>query len=119
MTNSGVRFTVGATVSRADIPSLCAALAAAPGGEDRGTVICDVSHIGRPDLAMVETLVRLRLTASRLGWRLVLDGAGPELRALLHLLGLAGELPEAGREPEEREQSVGVEEIVDPRDPPG
>src|SRR4051812_1458017 len=104
MAESAVPFAVGATVTRADIPGLCAGLSALVDGGDRGVVVCDVSGVGRPTVVTVEALVRLRLTARRHGSRLVLDGAGPDLRALVRLLGLAGELPEAGRESEEREQ---------------
>jgi STAS domain-containing protein len=119
MADSAVPFTVGATVARADIPGLCAGLSALVEGGDRGVVVCDVSGLGRPTVVTVEALARLRLTARRHGWRLVLHGAGPDLRGLVRLLGLAGELPETAREPEEREQPGGVEEVVDPRDPSG
>jgi hypothetical protein len=117
MADSAVPFAVGATVTRADIPGLCAGLSALVDGGDRGVVVCDVSGVGRPAVVTVEALVRLRLTARRHGWRLVLHGAGPELLGLVRLLGLAGELPEAGWEPEVREQPGDVEEVVDPRDP--
>ncbi|MEV6637530.1 STAS domain-containing protein [Actinoplanes sp. NPDC051470] len=119
MADSAIALTVGATVRRADIPGLCAALAALMDRGDRGVVVCDVSAVGRPTVVTVEALARLRLTARRHGRRLMLDGAGPELRGLLRLLGLAGELPEVGREAEEREQPGGVEEVVDPGDPAG
>lgn len=144
-------FSVGAAVTRAEIPVLCADLAALVSGRDGGVVVCDggvvvcdVTGVARPDVVTVEALARLRLTARRRGWRLVVGGAGRDLRALLRLLGLAEVLPEAsagalpevlsqasagtlpeavlsetGRQPEEREQSGGVEEIVDRRDPAG
>lgn len=119
MVDSAVTLAVGAAVTRADIAGLCTGLAALVDGRERGVVVCDVSGVGRPSVVTVEALARLGLTARRHGWRLVLDGAGPDLRALVRLLGLAGALPEAGREPEQREQPGGVEEVADPRDPSG
>jgi hypothetical protein len=119
MADSVVSFVVGATVTRTDVPDLCAALSALVGGRDPGVVVCDVSAVVKPAVVTVEALARLRLTARRHGWRLALDGVGPDLRGLVGLLGLAGQLPETGRESEEREQPGGVEEVVDPRDASG
>ncbi|BCY11656.1 STAS domain-containing protein [Actinoplanes sp. L3-i22] len=114
-----VLFAVGSTVTRADIPGLCAGLSALLDAGDRGVVLCDVSGVTRPTVVTVEALARLRLTARRHGRRLLLAGARPDLRGLIRLLGLAGELPEVGREPEQREQPGGVQEVVDPGDAPG
>lgn len=111
-------FVVGATVTRADIPGLCAGLAEVLRGNAAGFVICDVGA-ARADLVTVEALARLRMTARRHGGRLVLGGAGPDLLALVVMLGLADVLPQPGRQPEEREQPLGVQEVVDGRDPPG
>lgn len=41
-----------------------------------------------PDLRAVDELCRLALAARRVGCRIHLDGAGPELRALLDLAGV-------------------------------
>jgi hypothetical protein len=119
VTATETTFAVGATVTRADIPALCADLAALLGRRGRGVVICDVAGVARPTVVTVEALARLRLVARRHGWRLVVRGAGPDLLQLVALLGLADALPEAGRQPEEREQAGGVEEVVDRGDPPG
>lgn len=73
-----------------------------------------VTRTDVPDLcARLSTLVDGRAHG------VVLDGAGPELRELPRLAGLAGESPEVGRQPEEREQPGGVEEVADPGDPAG
>lgn len=81
---------------------------------------------GPADLHDVELLARLRLMAVRRGGRLVLRGDGADLRALLTLVGLGGvldghEVPgvvvEHGRQPEGGEQ-LGIEEVVQPGDPP-
>jgi ABC-type transporter Mla MlaB component len=106
---------VAADLTRADIPGLCADLAdRLRSAEAGGTVVCDVRAVTRPDVVTVEALARLRLTARRHGCALVVDGAGPRLRALIDLLGLTQPLGEV----EQREQPLGVEEVVDARDPP-
>lgn len=82
-------------VARADIAGLCAYLTSL----DAALVHCDVAAVA-PDLVLVEALARLQLTARRLGRRVRVVGAGPHLRDLLRLTGLAGlitGLPEAAR----------------------
>jgi len=107
---------VGPSLAPADAARLDARLRALP----RGTVVvCDVSPLTEPDLAAVEALARLRLTAGRCGIRVGLRGASARLRELLALTGLEGLLPlwvEPGGEAEEGEEAVGVEEGVEPGD---
>jgi hypothetical protein len=72
----------------------------------------------RPDLALVDSLARMQLRARRRGTRLCLRNVSDELRGLLELVGLADVLAlEARREPELGEQ-LGVDEVVQPADPP-
>jgi len=106
-------------IGRTEIPVLCAELAELLRGRGGGVVICDVADVVRPDVVTVEALARLSVTARRHGWRLVVDGASPDLRHLVGLLGLTDALPEAIGQTEQREQPGGVEEGVDPGDPPG
>ncbi|SCG45571.1 STAS domain-containing protein [Micromonospora siamensis] len=110
-------FAVGARLTRADVPALCADLAEVLRDRPPGVVVCDVAALVDPDLVTVEALARLRLTARRHGWRLVVDGGHPGLRELAGLLGLARALFEPVGQAEEREQPVGVEEVVEPGDP--
>jgi hypothetical protein len=117
MTPDEIRFAVAGTVVRADVPTLCADLAARLDGRGGGVVICDVAAVSRPGVVTVEALARLRLTARRHGWTLVVHGAGADLRELVGLLGLADALLQAGGEAEQREQTVGVEEGVHRADP--
>jgi ABC-type transporter Mla MlaB component len=119
MRATAISFAVGTTITRPDIPVLCADLGGILRGRDGGVVVCDVADVARPDLVTVEALARLRVTARRHGWRLVLGGAGPDLLQLVHMFGLTDALPQVGRQSEQRKQAGGVEEGVDGSDPPG
>jgi hypothetical protein len=71
----------------------------------------------RPDLGLVDALARLELVARRRGWTIRWH-TGDELRGLLLLVGLAEVLTlEPRRKTEERIQ-LGIEEVVQPGDPP-
>jgi anti-anti-sigma regulatory factor len=71
------------------------------------------------DLATVGALARAALNARRAGARLRVVNAPPDLRELIVFAGLADVLlGRDGRQPEEREQPVGVEERGEPDDPP-
>lgn len=122
---------LGPVVGRADVPGLCARLSAlaARHGPEAGPVVVDVGAVRAPDLAVLEALARLGLTARRLRRGLLLRGAGGELRALLARSGLDTVLPtaglpgvggvEPGGEAEEREEPGGVQEGVERGDPAG
>jgi hypothetical protein len=70
------------------------------------------------DLAVVDTLARLALAERRCGRKLRLGNVPRELRELLVLTGLDRPLGvEPGREPEKREERVGVEEEGELADP--
>jgi hypothetical protein len=86
---------------------------------------CDVGALGRADVRVVEGLALLQLAARRRGLRVVLRGASGDLRDLIVLLGLDEVLPCTGgsgveprRQPEQREEPLGVEEEADPGDLP-
>ncbi|MCP9957598.1 STAS domain-containing protein [Streptomyces sudanensis] len=84
---------VGGPVGPADARRLCGELTAlldraAPGA----AVVVDAARLTRPDLAAVDALARLHLTARRRGHPLTVRDAGPGLRALLSLAGLADRL---------------------------
>jgi gamma-glutamyl:cysteine ligase YbdK (ATP-grasp superfamily) len=71
---------------------------------------CQVGAL-EADAATLDLLARLRLSARRLGIEVRLLDATPELRELVAFAGLTGALGlEPGREPEEREEPLGVEE---------
>jgi len=78
---------------------------------------CDVSSLGA-DLSTVDALARLQLLARRAGREVRLQNASPELWALLSLVGLDEVLRvESGREAEQREERVRLEEKREFRDP--
>jgi hypothetical protein len=82
------------------------------------TIVCDVSAL-EPDAVTIDTLARLQLTARRLGRDLRLDNLTGELRELLSFVGLDEVLGvEPGRQPEEREERLRVEEERELDDPP-
>jgi hypothetical protein len=88
---------------------------------DVEVVLWRMDGLSDPDLSLVDALARLQLTARRLGGSIRLRNPCDQLLALIDLAGLREVLPalplEAGGEAEGREQ-LGVEEVVDRRDPP-
>jgi hypothetical protein len=71
------------------------------------------------DLGTVESLARLQLAARRCGVELRLTRVPAELEELIMFVGLAEALRlEPRRQPEEREQGLGVEEERELDDPP-
>ncbi|MFI1827172.1 STAS domain-containing protein [Streptomyces sp. NPDC020412] len=91
-------------VSGSEVPTLCAELGARidetrHDGATPVEAVCDVAALPA-DLAAVEAVARLHLTARRHGARLHLHDVRPELRELLHLVGL-GCLTETAELPEE------------------
>jgi anti-anti-sigma regulatory factor len=79
---------------------------------------CDVALVGRADFATVNALARAAANARRTGSELRVVNASSELRELIGLAGLADVLlGRRGRETEQREEPVGVEERVEPDDP--
>ena len=88
-----------------------------------GVLACDASGLAA-DVASVDALARLQLTAHRCGCQLRFSGVSADLRALLELTGLDGVLLDRGSsplvgggQPEQREEP-GVEERRDLGDPP-
>ncbi|GAA4442078.1 STAS domain-containing protein [Phytohabitans houttuyneae] len=116
-------FVVGPSACRADVPVLCEHLASIVRDSPADVVVCDVRQITSPDAGTIDVLARLQLMARRLGCGIRLYGVHPRLRDLLLLTGLSEVLPvlsvelvEAGREAEEREDALDVQERVDPGD---
>ena len=112
-----------AAITRADVPTACAALRALLDAVGPDVVVCDVSALG-DDLVAVEALARLGLTARRRGCRLRLRNPSRGLEELIAFCGLDDVLPcersvgRRGGKAEEGEEALGVEERVDRDDPP-
>jgi hypothetical protein len=88
-------------------------------GDDGTEVLLGRLDVRMPDLALVDRLLRLRLESGRCGAALALRDVPEPLRELLELVGVADLLGlEPRRQPEVGEQ-LGVEEVVQPGDPPG
>lgn len=71
----------------------------------------------RPDLALVGALARLQLTARRVGCSIRLQPCD-ELRELLGLVGLSEVLLLEPQGEAEGGEELGVEEVMQPGDPP-
>jgi hypothetical protein len=70
------------------------------------------------DLGIVDALARLQLVARRSGYEVAVTDAPPDLLELIELAGLCDVLGvEPLRQPEEREQRLGVEEERELPDP--
>ena len=97
---------IAGRIDRADIPALCERVRLALEGSTGRFVVCDVRAV-EPDCVAVDALARLQLTVMRLGRRLLLRDASPELRGLLRFVGMSEVLAPGGtsgveprREPE-------------------
>ncbi|HEV7806181.1 MAG TPA: hypothetical protein VGO80_10195 [Solirubrobacteraceae bacterium] len=111
---------IAAPIADGDVAGLCERLRAVARGSNAQVVVCDVRSLAA-DARTVDALARLQLAARRLGCRIRLHRASPELDALLSFLGLAEVIGSAGgrrRQAEQREQPRGVEERVDRDDAP-
>ena len=113
------RLVISGALTPADAAALCERARSELERSGAAVLVCDVAALTHPDAGTVEALARLQLTARRLGRRVRLRDPSRELRELLDLFGLADVLRvEPGRQPEEREQPLGVEERVEMGDPP-
>jgi hypothetical protein len=114
----GPRLTLPAPFGLADMPALLdrAELLLQEGHD--APLECDVADLQEPDLATVEALARVELTAVRMSGGICLRGASVELLELLAFCGLPFELVlEAEGQAEQREEARGIEEERDPTDP--
>jgi hypothetical protein len=105
-------------VTRADVNAACERLRALVHGGGVEAVDCDVSALAA-EVAAVDALARLALLARRLGCPLKVRRASRELQDLVALCGLTDALGVGrhGREAEEREEPLDVQERVDSHDP--
>ena len=83
-----VAFVVRGPIARDDLPGLCDRVCALLAGGRPQLAICDVTGVPA-DAVTVDALARLQLAARRCRCRVRLQGASPELRDLVALMGLA------------------------------
>lgn len=84
----------------------------------RPVVNCDMGGVSVPDLGTVDALCRLRTSVVHLGFVLRLTETTRQLEELLALCGLDESFAVGQRQSEEGEQTLGVQEEVEPGDPP-
>jgi hypothetical protein len=119
-----VVLTVDAPVSDAEVPDLCAAVERLLAQHEIRLVTCDIGAIVDPDLATLDAVARMALAARRVGASIEFRNACPGLLDLLELAGLTDVVRlvgrtsgvEVGRQAEDGEQRLGVEEEVEADD---
>jgi ABC-type transporter Mla MlaB component len=82
-----VVFSVRGPIARGDLPGLCDRVCGILSTSGSPFAVCEVDGVD-PSAATVEALCRLQLAARRLGCRIALRGASPELRELVAFMGL-------------------------------
>lgn len=80
------------TITEEDVQPLCSRVRRAL-DERPAILICDVGAIDLPDVVIVGALARMQLTAMRMGGRILLRDASPDLTDLLDLCGLSAVVP--------------------------
>ena len=113
------RLVIRGPLTPRDAAALCERARSELERSDAEVLVCDVAALTHPNAGTIEALARLQLAARRLGREVRLRDPSRELRELVDLFGLSDALRvEAGRQPEQREQPLGVEERVEMGDPP-
>lgn len=117
-----VRIVVPSGITRAEIPAACETLRVAIDDGSAIEILCETPD--PTDAVTIEMVLRLHLTAVRLGAGFALRNPSPRFRELLGLCGLSGVLRvrygpsvEPWREPEQWEQPSGIEKERDGGDP--
>ena len=82
-----VVFSVRGPIRHGDLPGLCERVCGILTGSGVAFAVCEVDGV-EPSAATVDALCRLQLGARRVGCRIVLRGASPELRDVVDFMGL-------------------------------
>ncbi|MFL5769853.1 MAG: STAS domain-containing protein [Chloroflexota bacterium] len=110
-------ITLAGRIRREDSAALTRCVCARAAAREPGPLACDVGGLEDPDMGTVDALARMALSARRLGRRVELRRAKPDLVELLVLAGLGALAVEVVGEAEEREEPGRVEKEHDPADP--
>jgi ABC-type transporter Mla MlaB component len=84
---------ISGAIAGGDAAALCSQVARLLDGPGASTLICDVHGLDPADVAAVDGLARMQLTALRRGHKIQLDRLPRELRDLIALAGLSDVLP--------------------------
>ncbi len=110
-------FAIAGPLGRDELPGLCLRFGRALESSGAELAVCDVRDLPADGVAL-DALARVGLAARRRGSRVCLRSAADGLCELVSLAGLERVLPvEPGRQPEQREQPLGVQkegELADP-----
>ena len=87
-----VAFAISGPITLADLPGLCTRVCGLLTESGAEIAFCDVTGV-ECDAVTVDALARLQLAAQRLGCRVFLRNAGPDLRALVAFMGLTDVFP--------------------------
>jgi len=87
-----VVFSVYGPIAAGDLPGLCDRVCRTLAASGAAFAVCEVEGV-EPSAATVDALARLQLGARRLGCRVSLRGASPELRELVEFMGLEDVFP--------------------------
>jgi len=113
-----VLVAINGAICPEDVPNLCETIGALLRCDGAGVVLVDVGGV-RGDASAVDALARIALAAQRLGVRMMIRNATPELEALVRFVGVAEALGlEPLGQPEQGEQTLSVEEEGDLGDLP-
>ncbi len=88
-----VVFSVHGPITAEDLPGLCDRVCGILSAAGSPFAVCEVDGV-EPNAATVDALARLQLAAGRLGSRVALRAASPELRELVEFMGLEDVLPD-------------------------
>jgi ABC-type transporter Mla MlaB component len=117
---STIRVVLEGPMGPSDVAALCENVRVSVDRRGAALVICDLGALTDADLGTLEALARLQLTSQRLGCRMGVRNAPARLRDLLLLAGLGRIVRlsvELGRQAEEWEEPLGVQEKGDTADP--
>jgi hypothetical protein len=82
-----VVFSVRGPIACGDLPGLCDRVCGILTTSGAGFAVCEVDGV-EPSAATVDALCRLQIAARRVGCRIALRGASPELAELVAFMGL-------------------------------
>ena len=125
MDRGAIAFVIDCPIERVEIPDLCERFRTLLSDAPAGRVLCHVRDPCALDAVTVEALVRLKLTARRVGCQFIVVDAADDLRDLVELMGLrrvlltgAGQASRRGGSPKSGKRASVSRKKVIPAIPP-